>query len=110
MKLTVKFTIEGHDIAVGEEARMWIDVNRNGVLSDNEEVDLMKDDLTWTGSIDSDEATSEGLLFTLKFIASPGTAKWSLEVHSDQGGDHLVCKRQGDVKFLKSIVVGALNL
>lgn len=108
MKLSVEFKIEGHDISVGEEARMWIDIDRNGALADREEVDLFKNDLTWTGTIDSDRK-SDGMLFLVKYIASPGTAKWSLVVRSDEPSDREVYNSKGEVKNLQTRLIGVLR-
>jgi hypothetical protein len=42
MLLMVELAINGHEICVGEEARIWIDIDRSGALADREEVDLIQ--------------------------------------------------------------------
>jgi len=109
MKLSVEFKIEGHDVSVGEAVRVWIDVDRSGQLADEEEVDLGQQDLTWTGSIQSGQSSSKDMMFLVKYIASPGTATWSLTIRSDAPNDHAVFEGKGEVNTLQARLIGALR-
>lgn len=105
MKLDLELKIEGHDVSVGEEARAWIDVDRNDQMNDNDEVDLLKNDLVWTGSIETEQPT-KFMSFLIKYIASPGTAKWSLKITS--GTDELF-SGEGDVLHLQNRIISFLR-
>lgn len=109
VKLSLQFTLSGTAASsAGATARAWIDINKSGQLTQDEELDLTLDGTTWSGTIKSDQEDSGDMSFIVKYIAVPG-ADWSIEVKSDTPSDHIVFSDHGKVPSLQAHVIGALD-
>lgn len=96
------------DVGVGVEpaARLWVDINADKQLQDNEEVTLKKEkDFVWSGKVKTAQAL-KNVTFYLKYLAPIG-ATWKLKVTDGADDDAKVLyKQKGKCGQQPSFVAG----
>jgi hypothetical protein len=105
-KIIFEFSLSKHTTVPLPDARIFVDKNRNGNIGQDEELTLNNQGRTWTGELSVESSQIKGMLFVVKYRASPG-ATWQFKA---KAGDKVFYDKSNTVQSPRNMLVGALEV